>query len=87
MSVTMCVTTRHVCPGVSATLGRLLTRSRAIVEQNPTLVVPKTLQQRCFQLQERAQQFVRMDDVAATFAMGVNDPTPAISGDSAAKAP
>jgi hypothetical protein len=37
-------------------------------------------QQRRFQLQECAQQFVRMDDVAATFALGVNDPTAAVSG-------
>jgi hypothetical protein len=28
-----------------------------------------------------------MDDVAATFAMGVNDPAPAISGNGAAIAP
>ena len=36
---------------------------------------------------ERTQQFVRMDNIAATFAMGVNDPTPAISGNGAAIAP
>jgi len=28
-------------------------------------------------LQKRAQQLVRMNHVAATFAMGLNDPTPA----------
>jgi hypothetical protein len=34
------------------------------------------------------QQFIRMDNVAAPiFAMGVNDPTPAISGNGAAIAP
>jgi hypothetical protein len=34
-----------------------------------------------FQFKECAQQFVRMDDVAFPVAfMGVNDPTPAISG-------
>jgi len=33
-------------------------------------------QQRRFQFQECAQQFVRMDNVAATFAMSVNNPTP-----------
>jgi len=29
------------------------------------------------QLQKRAQQLVRMNHVAAPFAMGLNDPTPA----------
>ena len=31
--------------------------------------------------------FVRMDNVAATFAMGVNDPAPVIPGNGAAIAP
>ena len=35
--------------------------------------------QRLFQLYERTQQFVRVDDVAATFAMRVNDPSPSIA--------
>ena len=38
-------------------------------------------------MKECCQQFVRMDNVAATFAMGVNNPTPAIAGDGAAIAP
>jgi hypothetical protein len=37
-------------------------------------------QQRRFQFKECAQQFVRMDNVAATFATRVNNPTPATSG-------
>src|SRR5438105_266223 len=36
---------------------------------------------------ETAQRFLRMDNVAATIAMGVKDPTPAVSGDGAAIAP
>src|SRR6478672_5930161 len=36
---------------------------------------------------ERTQQFVRTHNVAATFAMSVNDPTPTISGNGAAIAP
>jgi len=35
-------------------------------------------QQHRFQFKECAQQFIRMHNVAATFAMRVNDPTPAI---------
>jgi hypothetical protein len=76
MSVTMCVTTSHVCPGISATRGRVLTRSRAVVERNPILRIEKTLQHCRFQFQKGAQQFVRMNNVAATFAMGDYDPTP-----------
>ena len=45
------------------------------------------LQQRRLRLQKYAQQFVRMNNVTATIAMGVNDPTPAISGNGAAKTP
>ena len=48
----------------------------------------KTLQQRGFQLQKCAEEFVRLNDVAFPVAfMGVNDPTPAISGNGAAIAP
>jgi len=37
------------------------------------------LQQHCLQLQKRAQELVRMDDVAATIvAMSVNNPAPTI---------
>jgi hypothetical protein len=72
----MCVTTRHVSPGISATRGCLLTRSRAVVERNPILRIEKTLQRCRFQVQKGAQQFVRMNNVAATFAMGDYDPTP-----------
>ena len=72
----MCVTTRHVSPGISATPGCLLTRSRAVVERNPILRIAKTLQHCRFQFQKGAQQFVRMNNVAATFAMGDYDPTP-----------
>jgi hypothetical protein len=32
-------------------------------------------------------QLVRINDVAATFAMGVNDPAPAVSGNGAAITP
>ena len=35
------------------------------------------LPQNSLQLQKPAQQLVRMSHVAATFAMGLNDPTPA----------
>jgi hypothetical protein len=43
---------------------------------------------RAAQFQERAEQFVRMDNVAApVFAMGVDNPSPAISGKGAAIAP
>ena len=35
------------------------------------------LPQHSLQLKKRAQQLVRMEHVAATFAMGLNDPTPA----------
>jgi hypothetical protein len=46
------------------------------------------LQQRRFQLQKRAQQFVKLDNVAFAVAfVGINDPTPAISGNGAAIAP
>ena len=38
-------------------------------------------------MKECCQQLVRMDNVAATFAMGVNDPTPTVAGDGAAIAP
>jgi hypothetical protein len=45
----------------------------------------KTLHQRCFQLQKRRQQLIRLNEVAATVpAMGINDPAPAISGNGAA---
>ena len=45
------------------------------------------LEQRRLQLQKRAQQFIRMDNVAAAFAMGVNDPTPTLLCDGAAITP
>jgi hypothetical protein len=38
-------------------------------------------------MKECCQQFVRMDNVAATFPMGVDDPTPAVSGNGAAITP
>ena len=45
----------------------------------------KTLQQRCFQLQKRRQQLIRLNDLAATVsAMGINDTAPAMSGNGAA---
>jgi hypothetical protein len=44
-------------------------------------------QQHSFQFEKGAQQLVRMRNVAATFAMGVNHPTPAISGNGAAITP
>jgi hypothetical protein len=40
-------------------------------------------QQDSFQFKECAQQFVRMDNVATTFAMGIDDPTPAVRCDGA----
>jgi hypothetical protein len=44
-------------------------------------------QQRRFQFKECAQQFVRMDNGAATFAMRVNNPTPAVRYDGATITP
>ena len=41
-------------------------------------------QERRFQFKKRRQKFVKFDNVAATFAMGVHDPTPAVSGNGAA---
>jgi hypothetical protein len=38
-------------------------------------------------MKECCQQLVRMDNVAATSAMGVNDPAPALACDSAAITP
>jgi hypothetical protein len=43
--------------------------------------------QRVFQLQECAQQFVRMDDIAATVSASVNHPAQAVLRDSDAIAP
>jgi hypothetical protein len=37
--------------------------------------------------QERAQQLTGMDNIAATFTMGIDDPAPTISGNGAAIAP
>jgi uncharacterized coiled-coil protein SlyX len=42
------------------------------------LLIPQQ-QYRLLQLKKCAQQFVRMDDVTATFAMGINDPAPNIT--------
>jgi len=75
----MSVTTRHVCPGISATRGRLLTRLRPFVERNLTLRTAKTLQHYRFQFQKGAQQLVRMNDVAFAMTVCVNNPTPALS--------
>jgi UDP-3-O-[3-hydroxymyristoyl] glucosamine N-acyltransferase len=45
-------------------------------------------QQHRFQFEKCAQQFIRMDNVAAPIsAMSVNNPTPAISGNGAAVTP
>ena len=38
-------------------------------------------------MKECCEQLVRMDNIAATFAMGIDDPTPAISGNGAVITP
>jgi len=49
---------------------------------------PPRLQQHRLQLQKRRQQLVRMNDIAFAVAfMGINNPTPSITGDGAAITP
>jgi len=55
-------------------------------ELGPTPEIRESQEHR-FQLKECAQQLVRMNNVATTFSMGVNNPTPAITSDGAAIAP
>jgi hypothetical protein len=50
--------------------------------------LPAELRQHCLQFKERAQQFVRMNDLApAVVFMRINDPTPAVVCNGAAIAP
>jgi hypothetical protein len=52
-----------------------------------TTLIPQGEITAAFQFEKGAQQFVRIHNVAATLAMGINDPTPTISGNGAAITP